>query len=224
MPSRPAPERAARATAFLTFLLIAMGTVGLGNSLMSLGSAEPERRAVAAPARPTTGPQPPPTKAAVALARDESRHALAAALWRAPGRRALDVANLLASALLILAGSTLLVRRPTAPWWIGQAAVLNMLWSAVQTGVVVSGVYGSAHDLAPVFDREIVLRFAAMQGAPASRSAPPISGGDVVWSYVALVVVLGLVRFAVYAWLLSRSRKPDLSAFLRPQPGADTDT
>lgn len=222
MTSSPPPARAARATVFLTFLLICMGTVGLGNSLMSLQAAEPERQTVA-PQATQAGPRPPATSAAVSLAREESRRALAASLWQAPGRRALDVANLLASGLLVLAGSMLLVRRPEAPWWITQAAVLNMLWSVAQTAAIAHGVGRSAASLAPVFEREVAARFAALSPGAAQPAALPLSGLQVVWSYVAVVLVIGLVRVAVYAWLLSRARRPDLSAYLRPQPGADTD-
>lgn len=201
-----------------------MGTVGLGNSLVSLQSGEPERAAAPAAVRPAGATQPPPTKAAIALARDESRRALTVALWHTPGRRAIDVANLLASALLVLAGSMLLVRRTTAPWWITQAALLNVLWSVVQTAVVASGVVRSSGALAPVFERELVLRFSAMQAGDAAHpSALPFTGRDIVWSYFALVIAVGLVRLGVYAWLLSRARKPDLMALLRAQPGTDSD-
>jgi len=199
-----------------------MGAVGLGNSLMSLGGTEPERVTVA-PARPAAAPAPRPTNAAVGLARDESRRALSASIWRAPGRRALDVANLLASALLVVAGGMLLMRRPTAAWWIGQAAIVNIVWSVAQTAMVVSGVVRAAAVLAPVFERELALRFAALQSGATARSSLPFTGGDLVWSYVALVIAVGLLRLAVYAWLLFRSRKPDLAATLRPQPGTDTD-
>ena len=137
-------------------------------------------------------------------------------LGRMPMRRPLAVANGVVSVLLLVASVLLMLRRASAPWWISQAAIANCLWTIAETASQITQLLRSRDALARVLESQLRAAAAASQG---NQEMPDwFGGGTLVWGFVAMCVVSGAVRIAIYVWLFVRSRRPDLQEMLAVSP------
>jgi len=199
---RPDPTlRAARAALLLVAFMGILGSCGVANGLTAFA----EEAVLPAPVAPGTGPGTS-EEASEAVAR-----AMADTLNRAPYGRGLAGGNLLVSAMLLVGGTLLFIRRRSAPWWITQAALANGLWTVADATSQIAQLFGSRGELTEVYDRQIEA-YLAEQGATAGEM--PLRGEHYLWLWVATFAGFALVRMALYAWLAWRVRRPDLRALL----------
>jgi hypothetical protein len=115
-------------------------------------------------------------------------------LVRSSVRKALAGVNLVVSLLLVVAGVSLLRRRPTAIWWTVQASIANGLFAMADTAA-------QAHVLSTHW-AEIVA------GVPPGMHAGTVT---LVVQQLGLALVL---RAAVYGYVWFRVRRPDIRRFL----------
>lgn len=189
------PPRSGRPLAALALVLTLLGTCGTTSGLANLGTrTAPEIPAVEHP------------DAAVAAAATESARAVVDALWASPFRKALSAAGVVTSMLLLVAGGFLIARRSTAPWWIGQAAIANILVTLAEAAGQIIGIVGASDRLRPLLEQEIAVR-RAMQGGEGSGL---LEASHVLWLYVLLAIGYALLRIAIFAWLGFRARRPDV--------------
>lgn len=199
MAARDPRARTARAVLLTSVVLMGFGSCGLSKGLGAMG--EPP----VLPAVSTPDEAPEQSEAAEIAGR-----ALAEALFSAPFARPLAVANVVVSAMLIV-GAVLLFRRKTgAPWWIRQAVVANVLWTAAETTSFCFQLVRSRTELAAVLDQ-------AAEAAQAAEDVS-ISGSVYVWVYVLIFLGFGLLRILVYAIVAVRSNRPDFHQFLATKP------
>ncbi len=130
--------------------------------------------------------------------------------WEAPARRPLVVANLLLSALLLVAAGSWALLRPSAPWWTGQAVVANAMWTLLDVGHQGWLLMQHRVRLAPLFDSELRARF-----PPEQIAASGVRGEHVLYGYLVVALLWGGVRLGLYGWLWRRSRALDVRAALR---------
>jgi hypothetical protein len=120
-----------------------------------------------------------------------------------PIRRGMAVANLLVSGLLVVASFVLMLRRPSALWWVRQALLGNLLYTpAAMLGSI---WFYAKHEAAA---REIMTDLARTQGAAeagAEPSAMGLAAGD---------VCLGFVMIGVYLLLWRLARREDVREFV----------
>lgn len=121
--------------------------------------------------------------------------------------RGLAAANLLVSVLLIVASFVLMLRRPSALWWIRQALVGNVLYtvSALAGGVVFHRQHAETL-------QRITEQLPQMQDAPPGTPMPPAWASFAIGDACRGLVVLG---FYFLIWRLSR--RPDVRAFVRAE-------
>jgi hypothetical protein len=139
------------------------------------------------------------------LAGEEAAKALLNALERAPLRRPVAAANVVVSALLLIAAFTLMTGRQAAAWWCTHALVANLLWTIVDAGVQVTRLHAEMGALGEVLERDMQARIA---GAP-ELMAP--TGPQVVWMWMGLLAAAGVLRCAVYGLALWRIRRADMT-------------
>ena len=186
--------RAARAALIIAFVLMIVGTCGFSGALVDLSSAVP-------PAA-TLGPEPELTETVEAVAR-----ALAAVLRRSPLAEALATANALVSAMLVVGAVLLLMRRSSAPWWIGQAAAANAIWTVVDATSGIRQLLRERSELLPVLERLAVQ--AQQPGA-----SPALTGNHFLWMHVVRIAGFGLLQVVFFAWIAFRVRRPDVRELL----------
>ncbi len=154
---------------------------------------------------------------ATSVAAEASAMALMEVLQGDPNRRALGVANMMVSAMLVIGGLMLVWRRESAPWWVRQAIYANMLWTVVQCGSQCAQLLDESTRLAVVFGEEISARSNELQG----EGPAPFGGSQMVWFLVIVFVGLGLLRLLGYVWFLWRIKRPDImSLFQRADDSA----
>lgn len=173
-----------------------LGTCGIGNGIGGL-----QDRAI--PEELDSAPQLGQKKESAGW-QSSVAQGLMVMLWDMPLRRPLAAANLVVSFLLILASSFLVLRKSTALWWITQALLANMVWTLGEA-------VAQCHQL--WVQRARLARFVATT-LPKGQSTMP-STQQMVLTYMAVLLALGLVRVSVYAWLLRRARSPEVSALLQ---------
>lgn len=142
-----------------------------------------------------------------ALLPSENREAAAAlmdVMVRSPVRRGLAVANLLVSALLVVASFMLMLRRPSGLWWAKQALLGNLLYTPI---AVVGSVWFYATN--ETTTREIMMRLTEAQGTELAGGAEPSAMGLAVGD-----LCLGTVMIGVYLSLLRMTRRGDVRAFM----------
>lgn len=189
------PPRTGRPLAAIALVLTLLGTCGVTSSFANLGTrTPPDLPAVEHP------------DAAVAAAATDSARAVVEALWTSPFRKALSAASVVTSLLLLVAGGFLIARRPTAPWWIGQAAVANILVTIGEAASQLAGILGASDRLVPLLEQEIAVR-RAMHGGD---DGGVFEASHVLTIYVVLAVGYALFRIGIFAWLGWRARRPDV--------------
>lgn len=188
------PPPGTRATFFVAALASAIGLAGVVNGV----------RAATALAAPD------PVAAVhghgeIAAAND----ALLYALFDAAHLRALGAINAVVSLLLVFASFTLLARRPTAPWWMTQAALANAAHALLQCTFVAIALKTATSRFSPLIARVVA---AQSPGTP-----PPTmpAGQDVAMVVVGFAMVTMLLVL-VYLGLAWRAGRPDIRATLRP--------
>ena len=185
----------------LLLVLSSMGACGLSGSLGGLRAPPPPSEDGGEQGEGHASPTGDGELAARALLR---------AFWEAPMRRPLVVANVLFSALLLVAAGSWALLRPSAPWWTGQAIAANVSWTlldAVHQGAV---LWQYRARLIPLFDAELRARF------PAERLVDSgVRGEHVLFGYLVLAALWGLLRLGVYGWAWRRSRSVEVRAALR---------
>lgn len=191
--------RGSRALVVIAAVVMAFGTCGAGNGYVGFteeGAVEPPRIL--------------PADASLEVV--EASEALSTALARtardAPARRALDAANIVVSLMFLVGGVLLILLRRSAPWWVTQAAIANILWTCAHTTSHVWQLATSATEL-----RRLLRRLAeAMAADPSIRDQSlPI---DELTITIAMRIGLALILILVYAWILWRIRRPDIAMVL----------
>jgi hypothetical protein len=135
----------------------------------------------------------------------EASAALMELMVSSPIRRGMAVADLLVSALLVVASFVLMLRRPSAVWWAKQALLGNLLYTpASMAGSIWFYVRNEAAA------RDIMSQLAEAQAAAAGAPAaePPaiaFATGD---------VCVGFVMLGVYLLLLRVARRADVAEFV----------
>jgi len=127
-----------------------------------------------------------------------------------PNRALLGAANVVVSAVLMLAALFLMMRRPTAVWWARQALLGNAVWTGLQTLSQIWRLLAEEETLESVFSEELRLR-AAEAGAGAELST---SGGAMVLTVMFIIGFVGCLRVMGYLWLLWRLQRQDIQEFL----------
>jgi hypothetical protein len=191
--------RGSRALLVAAVVLMLTGTCGVGNGIVGVsteGAAEAPRIL------------PANASLEVVEASDALHTALARTAREAPFRRALDSANVLLSAMLLAGGVLLILLRKSGPWWVTQATVANILWTAAYAGTHVYQLQVNAGEL-----RRLLRELAAAMAAD-----PQIQEGslpmDELTLTIAMRIGLATLAIAVYGWIAWRIRKPDVRAVL----------
>ncbi|MEC7521060.1 MAG: hypothetical protein VYE22_14385 [Myxococcota bacterium] len=122
--------------------------------------------------------------------------------------RGLGAANLVVSALLVLASFTLTLRRPTALWWCQQAIVANALFAIGKPIVRVMTLLPLASELVAIQDDPSLTAF------PAEMVTSAMQGGLTGW-----FVLEALILLAVYFILFRLARRDTVRAFVSREPG-----
>lgn len=188
------PPAGTRATFFVAALASAIGLAGMVNGVRAA-------TALAAPDPIATTHVHGDVVAA--------NEALLYALFDAAHLRALGAINGLVSLLLVFASFTLLARRPTAPWWMTQAALANAAHAVLQCALVALALRNASSRFSPLIARVVA---AQSPGVPPPTTPP---GQDIVMVTVGFVSVTALLVL-VYLGLAWRARRPDIKAILRP--------
>ena len=117
------------------------------------------------------------------------------------------VANLLASALLIIGSLLLSARRATALWWTGHALLANILYTIGVTGVQLMQLQQ--------FGSPFVLLAIAQQG-PLPEGVTEADLASVMISLAGgFIVLVGLALIGAYLLLARLARREDVGRFVR---------
>lgn len=192
--SSPFGVPGAKATLALAVLMSVIGIWGVSRSLTQLTSAPGGYEA--------TDPSAPPEVA-------EAGRAFFEPFLESPVSRAVSVANLLASALLLLASFTLTGRARSALFWTTQALWANAAYSlaAAAGNIYLFRAHGA--ELARFF--EAMLR---AQPSPAPPPPPELAAG-VPWLFIALSAIAGALLAALYLGMLRVARRETVQKFVR---------
>ena len=125
-------------------------------------------------------------------------------------RRVFGAADLGLSLLLVVAGTMLMMRRESAPWWITQAVIANCLFILAQALAVMWRIHAFAPQLATTLDA--YLRAASPEQAADAADVP--LGMVTTYMMMGMAALWGFVRLAVHGWIAWRVRRPDVRALL----------
>lgn len=191
--SSPFSAPGAKLTLFVALTMTMLGFVGLSTSFTMLTTSVDElvRSSPTAPVE-------------VAAASE--------ALWRAflasPLHRALSVANLLASALLLVASFLMTGRTRSAPWWAGQALWANAAYSLAAGAVNVYLL--QAHRPALLALVEAILKAESTMPDPL-----PTSGVEGIPLTMVVITVFAYTLVAgLYLLLLRATKREDVRRFV----------
>jgi hypothetical protein len=145
---------------------------------------------------------------------DEARQAAAAgyqnALDRSPQRKLLAGTNIVVSALFVIGGLLLFSRRPSAPWWITQAVVANVLWVIGDSVSRFAGLLQAWPELEQLYEMQ----------ARAERAARPEGGfsefeaAQPLAVMVTFIVAGAVLRIVLYTWFAWRARRADIGTLI----------
>lgn len=190
--------RGSRAIVVLAVILIFAGSCGIGNAVTGLTTD------AVVPAAPVpTGASPELDEASAAVQRELARAAL-----EAPYRRPLGAANLVVSAMLIVGGIMLFTRRPSAPWWITQAAVANILWRVGHSSSYLYQLERNADALRGAFARQRQ----AIEVTPDAQAWMLFT--DALVPTMIMHAALSAIPVALWVWVIWRVRRDDVRAVL----------
>ncbi|MCZ7681623.1 MAG: hypothetical protein M5U28_23630 [Sandaracinaceae bacterium] len=192
--SSPFGVPGAKATLALAVLMSVTGIWGVSRSLTQLTSAPGEYEA--------TDPSASPEVA-------EAGRAFFEPFLESPVSRAVSVANLLASALLLVASFTLTGRARSALFWTTQALWTNAAYSLAAAGANIYLFRAHGAELARFF--EAMLRAQPSPGPP----PPPELAAGVPWLFIALSAIAGALLAALYLGMLRVARRETVQKFVR---------
>lgn len=184
-------------TLVVALAMTTLGFVGLHKSIVALGS---DAQALM---------QPHPSLPAAAR---ETHEALMRTLSASPLRRALPIANLLASALLAIGSFAMTARVRSAPWWATQALWANTIYTLAAGAMDVSFALANRSALI-----EILL---AIHEAQAAAEANALEGDPTAVLSVVFVLALGAVGVVyvglagIYVLLLRAINREDVRRFV----------
>jgi hypothetical protein len=183
----------AKLTLVVALAMTMMGFIGVSLSFSALTSNVDEL------VRPD-----PSAPAAVA----EAGEAFLRAFLSSPLRRAMLVANLLASGLLLIASFMLTSRARSAPWWAAQALWANAVYSLAAGA---SNVY-----LVQAYRPQLLELLRAILAAQAAQGdAVPTGGAEgMPLLIVALTIFMHAVFAGLYVLLLRMTRREDVRRFV----------
>jgi hypothetical protein len=180
----------AKLTLVVALAMTMLGFIGISGSISALTSNVDEL------VRPD-----PSAPAEVA----EAGEAFLRAFLTSPLRRAMNVANLLASGLLLIASFLLTGRSRSAPWWAAQALWANAIYSLGAGAINVYLVQAYRPELL-----ELVHAILAAQAEPV-----PTEGADgLPLLIVAFTIFMHAVFAGLYVLLLRVTRREDVRRFV----------
>lgn len=192
MPS-PFSVPGAKLTLVLALVMTMMGFVGISSSYTALTSDINE----------LVRPDP---SAPVEVA--EAGEAFLRAFLSSPLRRAVAVANMLASALLLIASFRLTARAASAPWWAAQALWANAVYSLAAGGINAYLVQAHRPQLLELL--RAILAAQAATGDPV-----PTEGVEGMPLLIVVVTIFMHAVFAgLYVLLLRLTRREDVRRFV----------
>jgi hypothetical protein len=196
-----------RAVLTLALLCFGLGSCGFLRAWSDIEGARVEV---------SVGPGRRPERTDVVQASEAFARTLAAARTADAHRRFFLWSNLIASALLIVSWMILLRRRPTAVWWVTQAALANLLWTL---GDAVSAVVSYLARAEPL-DRTFLAYARALEvaGRLEPGSTAQLEGVRTAVMLSMAAVVAATVNSAVYAWMLWRIRRADVAEVFGARP------
>lgn len=137
---------------------------------------------------------------------------LAELMYHAPFRRPLAVADVLVSGLLLLSGVLLAMRRSTAPWWVTQAVLANMLWALAQGASQLAALIGGFSKMAGWLQLQTEAQVASAGDPQLGLIDGTMRGGLVIAGFGVKLVI----QLAIYGWILWRVRRADVRNILHP--------
>lgn len=184
----------AKATLLLAVTMTLIGFVGISSSVSGLTTSASE---LAAP-----DPSAPPEVAAAASAFVE-------AFLGSPVRKAMSVANLLASALLLIASFCMTGRARSALWWTGQALWTNVGYSLAAAVGNIYLVHTHRAELLALVEAMITAQQAAGEPLPADGA----QGVPIL--FMAMSAMAGALLAAIYLGMLRVARRETVQKFVR---------
>jgi small-conductance mechanosensitive channel len=183
----------------LSVILSAAGSCGVFQGVHTLASEPPPRPVVTTTETPNV---------------DEARQAAATgyqnALDRAPQRKLLAGTNIVVSVLFVVGGLMLFSRRASAPWWITQAVLANVLWVIGDTVSRFIALAQGWPELEQLYEMQ----------ARAERAAQPDGGLSQFEAAQPLAVMItffvagALLRIVLYSWFAWRARRADIGTLI----------
>ncbi|MFW6023251.1 MAG: hypothetical protein ACOC9O_00770, partial [Myxococcota bacterium] len=144
------PPSPRRRTFALLALLVLMGSCGVAKGTQNVGSRPP-------------GADFATAAESVEMAEVEEE----LARFSPPLRRPLAAANIVVSALLLIAAWTVASGRPSRLWWVTQAALANAVWTGLDAGTQVAGLFAAQDELVPLLERALAEAGSATTEVPA---------------------------------------------------------
>ena len=182
-----------------------IGTCGAGNAVRGLSQhAIPD---VVVPAEPNE---------------NLSLHSAREALYRGfievaattPGRKVLDAANLMASALFIAASFVLLRRRSSAVWWTTQALIANALWAIANVATVSMHVSRHAKQVGVLIDAVIHAQEALLPVAKRTPADMVPAGVDIIHVGLFFFVAAVVLQVLFFLFVGRSINRPEIALFL----------
>lgn len=191
--SSPFSIPGAKATLLLAITMTLIGFVGISGSLSGLTTSPSELA--------TTDPSAPPEVAAAASA-------FLQAFLGSPIRKAMSVANLLVSSLLLVASFLMTGRARSALWWTGQALWANVAYSLAAAAGNVYLIHAHRAELLSLVSAMVDAQAAAGDPLPADGAA------GVPILFMALSAVAGALLAAIYLGMLRVARRETVQKFV----------
>ena len=176
--------RARRTLFFLSLYLVLLGTCGTQQAAGTLSGAADR-----------------PQASAETIEATDAIRATQEVLAGAPFGRTLAGISLLLSGMLVIGALMIIVRRPTAPWWITQSAIANGLLAIAQALSQTHAIHTHRERLAELFQQ------VANQAATGD---PAVGGTTQVWFLMIAPIPVAILEIAILTWITLRLRKPDV--------------
>jgi hypothetical protein len=192
--SAPLSRPGAKLTLVLAIFMTLIGFLGVGGSI-SLLTAQTEG---------AVAPQGEMSRETQERAEELNR-----SLFRSPLRKGTAVANLLASALLIIGSFLLTARVRSALWWSTQALIANAIYSVASAVCDVYLVRAHDRELRAVFDSFIA------DAAQRGEEVPADAAGSLPVIIIAGVIGFGVLQCVLYLGFLRLLKREDVQRFVR---------
>jgi hypothetical protein len=192
--------RGARPAMLLAIGLSTFGIVGMGLGVTQLQSRHVESDLALQAQSDEAVPQ-----ATLAFGRELNR-----VIYKTSIRKALALANILASLLLVIASGAVALRRRSARWWVTQAVIANIVWTCGNVVGTIIVLREASHDLGPLFREHM-----RVSAEAAGDVVPPgLNGDEVLYLFGSMVVLSALIAIPAYLLMYRLSRRDDVGSFL----------